>query len=46
MVTVWALNALDDEKIVISDVPASLGERIVHNLQEIFPDGQFWTEAE
>ncbi|SHX43683.1 Uncharacterised protein [Mycobacteroides abscessus subsp. massiliense] len=45
-VTVWAKDAIDQDRIVITEVSASIGERIVTNLSNIYPDGQFWTEED
>lgn len=44
--TVWAKDAIDADRIVISDVEPSVADRIAANLKTIFPDGEFWTEDE
>ena len=46
MYTVWMKDAIDDDRIVLTDIPRHKAERLVHNLKGIMPDATVWMEEE
>ncbi len=46
MWTVWMKDAIDDDRIVLSDISHYHADRLMHNLLGIMPDANVWMEEE